>query len=381
MVMQTELPADRSRAIASDGARTFVTLDGLRGIAALAVAARHAPFQWRFAFPGALYESYLAVDFFFVLSGFVLAYAYGDRLRDGMSTRQFMATRLIRLYPLYLLALIFSLTLTAIQLLFGKGGDARIFLNAPFAFLFMPSPFNAAELFPINFPAWSLFFELVANFAFALLAARLSTRSLVAIVSAAALTLLLAVSCGWLGFGTGHGAMDAGPVWRSFGAGFVRVGYSFFAGVLAFRIWQYRPLGARVPSLVTIVILCMILLAWPPFKLQAAFDLLATLLVFPALVLLGANCTPTARMVRWFTWLGSVSYGVYVLQVPLYPFIERRLAKVHVGVSWLQGAACFALVVAVAAIADEYFDRPVRRALTRRLGARHSLTLPRQHDV
>ena len=89
--------------------RTFITLDGLRGVAALAVATRHAPFLWQAGHPtGFLYESYLSVDFFFVLSGFVLAYAYDERFRTGMSARQFMSARLIRLYPLYLFAFLIS---------------------------------------------------------------------------------------------------------------------------------------------------------------------------------------------------------------------------------------------------------------------------------
>ena len=82
-------------------ARTFVTLDGLRGFAAIAIAIRHAPFLWKSNYPTTiLHESYLAVDFFFVLSGFVLAYAYSDRFSTGMSTRQFMIARLIDDVPL-----------------------------------------------------------------------------------------------------------------------------------------------------------------------------------------------------------------------------------------------------------------------------------------
>jgi peptidoglycan/LPS O-acetylase OafA/YrhL len=100
---------------------TFVTLDGLRGIAALAVVTRHAPdfFQqisWVdicdrsipncVTLVGPFFESYLAVDFFFVLSGFVLAHAYERRVLSDMKPRQFLALRLLRLYPLYLLALV-----------------------------------------------------------------------------------------------------------------------------------------------------------------------------------------------------------------------------------------------------------------------------------
>jgi hypothetical protein len=99
------------------GKREFTTLDGMRGIAALAVVTRHAPLYFESVSifvqspmakapiaVGPFFESYLAVDFFFALSGFVLAHAYGHRLATGMSPGRFMAIRLIRLYPLYVVA-------------------------------------------------------------------------------------------------------------------------------------------------------------------------------------------------------------------------------------------------------------------------------------
>jgi peptidoglycan/LPS O-acetylase OafA/YrhL len=82
----------------TDGRHQFVLLDGLRGVAALAVVVTHA----LYFFPPTP-MAYLAVDFFFMLSGFVLAHAYGERLRQGMTAGRFMAIRLIRLYPLYAL--------------------------------------------------------------------------------------------------------------------------------------------------------------------------------------------------------------------------------------------------------------------------------------
>jgi len=77
----------------------FEALDGLRGVAALSVVAAHVYFLFGYAFP----SIDLAVDFFFALSGFVLAHAYGERLRGGMGAGRFMLLRLIRLYPLYIL--------------------------------------------------------------------------------------------------------------------------------------------------------------------------------------------------------------------------------------------------------------------------------------
>lgn len=350
-------------------ARTFVTLDGLRGFAAIAIAIRHAPFLWKSDYPTTiLQESYLAGVFFFVLSGFVLAYAYSDRFSTGMSTRQFMIARLIRLYPLYLLAFIISLTMAAGQLLYGKIDTITLITDALFGILFLPSPFSTMGLFPLNIPAWSLFFELIANFVFGFVGKRLNTYVLVATVFAAAVTLLLAVSFGWLGFGTAHGSMDAGSQWRSICAGLARVIYSFFAGVLVFRLWKASGIDFSLPPIISVAALGAVLLSYPSATYQVLFDLFATLFVFPALVFLGACSIPDRRTARLFEWLGGISYGLYVLQMPLYGYVahavDHTVGNRFSGVSLFWGAASVAFVVVFTIIIDEYFDRPVRRALT-----------------
>jgi peptidoglycan/LPS O-acetylase OafA/YrhL len=365
----TDLPTRQSDRPAADAGRAFVTLDGLRGIAALAIAARHTPFLWPAGFPtGLLRESHLAVDFFFALSGFVLSHAYGKRLASGMSARQFMIVRLIRLYPLYFLALALSLAIAANQLRFGKADASTFLMDALFAGLFLPSPFNEDQLFPLNPPAWSLFFELIANAAFGFLGARLRPWALAAILIPAASILALAVPFGGLGFGTGNGAMDAGWQWPSFGAGLARVAYSFFAGVLVYRLWTAAPPKIALPPVVLAAALCAVLAASPPATNQAAFDLAATLLVFPMLVYLGAASRPGRHAARLFAWLGGISYAVYVLQAPVFSY-SRALALAIGGdfgpVSLFWAAVGLILLVALATIADHYYDRPVRRALTR----------------
>src|ERR1700733_12206690 len=115
-------------------AHRFVTLDGLRGIAAFVVVTTHAGNAVPFETP----RPFLAVDFFFALSGFVLCYAYAGRLRDGLSPPAFLLIRLLRLYPLYILG-------TAIGILAwlaaGHGGElGRPAINIAAAILFLPSP-------------------------------------------------------------------------------------------------------------------------------------------------------------------------------------------------------------------------------------------------
>ena len=222
-------------------------------------------------------------------------------------------------------------------------------------------------LFPMNLPAWSLFFELVVNFVFGLAGKQLNTLILALVIFGASLTLMLAVSFGWLGFGTGYGPMDAGPGWP-IGAGLVRVSYSFFAGVLTHRLWKVHGPKIVLPPTIVVVALCAVLAVYPPESYQVGFDLLATLIVFPAIAFLGASSITGTYTSCLFTFLGNLSYGVYVLQVPLYGLMFSVISKVmgqqFGGVSLILGAISITFVAGVAIIVDRYFDRPVRRKLT-----------------
>jgi peptidoglycan/LPS O-acetylase OafA/YrhL len=364
--------------------RSFVTLDGLRGIAALAVITRHAPAFFAsisiYVQPpgekalvpvGPFFESYLSVDFFFALSGFVLAHAYGRRLRAGMSSLDFMTIRIIRLYPLYLLALGISVVPYLLALIMGAGNTSfsTVAINLVSAILFLPSP-ASSSLFPLNGPAWSLFFELLANGCLALIARRLGNITLLSIVVTAGLVLAGGVAAGMFGFGAaGSGAMADGFEWRTLGAGCLRVAYSFCAGVLIYRIWcSWRP-PINVPSLAVFAALIAILVSHPPERYQAAFDIVITILIFPVLIWFGASSVSSSFAARLFTLLGAASYGVYVLQVPLYSLTFRVLTRVHVDVDhlgWPLAVIFVVFVFAVAVIADVYFDRPVRAMLTAR---------------
>jgi len=117
-----------------------------------------------------------------------------------------------------------------------------------------------------------------------------------------------------------------------------------------------------------VMVLSAILVSNPPEHYQAAFDLIVTLLCFPCLILAGASSAPTGLLARLFTWLGTASYGIYVLQVPIYELAYR--ASSHLGIStlidppWIFGVAFLAVVVAAGVIADKSFDQPVREKLT-----------------
>ena len=369
--------------------RSFTTLDGLRGIAALAVITRHAAAYFSsvsiYVLPnagappisvGPFFESYLAVDFFFVLSGFVLAHAYGERLRHGLSAMQFMAIRLIRLYPLYLLSLVISAIVGWVSLAHGETSPLELTKNLIAGALFLPSPSlrDFDSLFPLNGPAWSLFFELLANLSLGYIGGRLKNTTLFLIVTTAAVALVIAVIGGLFGFGAaGIGSMVDGFEWRSIGAGCLRVAYSFSAGVLVYRVWSIRKPRINVPHFVLVSLLIAILVQNPPEHYRTAFDLVVAILIFPLLIWFGASSVANGVVGRVFTWLGTSSYAVYVLHVPLYNLTLQIIDEISPAnvedfdLYW--GAMFVVFVFVVAMIADRFFDRPVRAMLMARIGS------------
>ena len=149
----------------------FTTLDGLRGVAAICVVMFHRKTWFGVVSPS---NGYMAVDLFFALSGFVIAASYEHRFNYRMTPWEFVKARFIRFYPLYFLGFSCSVILLVTQLFL----DSRIsqqyhrdWYALPFALLAIPSPFVSdigQFVYPLNFPSWSLFFELFVNITYAL---------------------------------------------------------------------------------------------------------------------------------------------------------------------------------------------------------------------
>jgi peptidoglycan/LPS O-acetylase OafA/YrhL len=233
----------------------FVVLDGMRGLAALAVITDHVPSEiMRALLPG----RYLAVDFFFVLSGFVLAHVYGQRLAQGMPVLSFMRVRLIRLYPLYFAAILISAAMAVIIAIKGWEPFAlwQVFTSFVFALLLIPCPPGLSlwpnAPFPLVGPSWSLFFELVINVVFALVGR---------ILTPAVCLVFMALGAGALTLATIAGMDIGGHAWSNILGGLMRVTFGFFAGV-----WLYK-MRARWSA--------------PPLPVWAAFALLFAAMAMP----------------------------------------------------------------------------------------------------
>jgi peptidoglycan/LPS O-acetylase OafA/YrhL len=313
-MLNPAVPAKRS------GTHVYATLDGLRGVAAMLIAIRHAAPL----FPGwELPHSPLAVDMFFVISGFVIASAYDHRLAGGLTPTGFMRLRLIRLYPLYLAGLL--LGLAAGILCWLTGTDPRLnglALAASFllGLFILPSPaiWNN-ETFPLNPPSWSLFFELAINYIYAVAYKKITTSRLIGIVGVHAIFLL-----GITLYGIN---LDEGHSWTYFTVGVARVVFSFSVGLLLFqfrRRFDISSLGA-----ILIIGLAAITLAMP--ELGRWYSLIAVTIWMPAIIFLATAVEPGAAVRRICLLLGQVSYPLYVLHSPAAVIAESALAKAGFG--------------------------------------------------
>jgi len=344
--------------IIDDGSRwagRYVTLDGMRGIAALAVALFHYNIsQAR--------HGYVAVDFFFVLSGFVLCRAYLPRWEAGMGTWAFMKQRFIRLYPLFLVGLIVT-TISAISNRYTGKGDVydygMIAASLSFNVLMLPSPVTNT-LFPLNVPAWSLFFELLANAALVMVLFRLPKVGLLAVCGFCAWWYVPVVIANEGG--------NLGAVWAQVGTSVVRTALSFTAGVLIGKLPQPETRRAGWAGMACLVAIAVILLLDPPAIPPAYYDLACALVLFPLLVWIGARCEPP-RIVAPLAWfLGEVSYAVYAVHWALMQ--PLRYFKDDLGYEpVLMGAVFLGCCVTLAWLSVRFIDAPIRRALNRRLGS------------
>src|ERR1700723_541946 len=264
--MNVAITVDRT----SGGKEHFEVLDGLRGSAAFLIVLFQA-FNYPFDFSPPLHvmhHAYLAVDFFFGLSGFVVAYAYDDRW-TRMTTLQFFRIRLIRLHPLVLI----GATLGLLGYIFDPFGKATNHTAAPMlllayvtSLLLLPSPpvgGRAEETQALNGPAWSLMQEYLGNIAYALILRRLRAITLGIIFGVTGLLLIWVANT--------KGSLDGGWGYPEIWMAPLRLTVSFVMGLWLYRIQSRirRPkIGLLALSIVLIVVFQM-----PKFPGVSGFSL------------------------------------------------------------------------------------------------------------
>ena len=358
----------------------YELLDGLRGVAAVLVVCFHL----LEAHSGGnhlnqiINHGYLAVDFFFMLSGYVIGYAYDDRW-DHMSMWSFFKRRLVRLHPLVILGSLFGVALFYFQksAIFPKLEGtpvSTLLLVMLLGCTLLPLPLKYdirgwTEIHPLNGPAWSLYFEYIGNILYALVIRRVPTF---------ALAFLVAVAGGFTichGVTSPTGDMVGGWAlnWEQQSIGFIRLAYPFAMGLLMARLgWKIRVKGAFGWA----SLLLFVILALPRFGGTSAYwvnglyEALAIIFVFPVIVLIGAGGTTVGKISSaTCKFFGDISYPIYITHFPMIliytAWAANTQATIAQGLPWM--ILCVVLSITVAFIALEFYDKPLRRWLTDRI--------------
>lgn len=380
-----------SSGVFADSRPHYELLDGLRGVAALSVLVYHIfeGFAFAEAFNGegsgiitTFNHAHIAVDFFFILSGFVISYAYDGRWHK-MSLKGFFTRRLIRLHPMLIAgALIGAATFFADDCRQWNGTvtPALWVVAAMFLTMFMIPALPGApcevrgngEMYPLNGPGWSLFFEYLGNIVYALVIRRLHTKAV------ATLAVVLAVAHAWFFIGDVSGYDGVSVGWTlegvNFAGGLLRMLFPFTMGVLLARV--FKP--CRIKHAFGISTAILIAVFAVPYitpvegvSLNSLYEFVCITFVFPAIVWIGAcgSCKDNVGG-RVNKFLGDISYPLYIVHYPLmYLFyrwlIEKRLYTF--GETWGIAFTVILISILLAYTLLKIYDEPVRRKLAKRL--------------
>ena len=353
-------------------------LDGLRGIAALMVVCFHL-FE---AFATShldqrINHGYLAVDFFFILSGFVVGYAYDDRWKK-MTVAEFLKRRFIRLHPMVVMGAVIGAVMFYFQ-----GCSVWDVSTVSISMLLVATLLNAllipaapgseirglGEMYPLNGPSWSLFFEYIGNILYAFFIRKLPTRALSVLVLLAGCGLAAFAIWGPLGDICVGFAMDG----VNMTGGSLRLLFAFSAGLLLSRV--FKPIHIKgafwICSLAVVALLSVPRIGGSEHLwMNGLYDTVCAVVFFPLLVYLGASGKTTDKITtRVCKFLGDISYPLYMVH---YPFIYLYYAWVkNENLTFEQSlpgaAALVAGSVILAYLCLKLYDEPVRRFLTKRL--------------
>lgn len=355
----------------------YIILDGLRGIAALMILGYHLFEAVAFA-AGApeqkMFHGFLAVDFFLILSGFVMGYAYDERWKE-MSIKGFIKRRLIRLHPMVVMGVLIGLVVFICQgCMKWDGSQApllHVVLGTVLALLMLPSPLSTdlrgnTEMFPLNGPHWSLFFEYIGSLMYALLLRRLSTKALkiwVAVSAAAMLAMGLLGPDGSIAYG-----WSSQPV--NMLGGFLRMNFAYPAGLLLARLFrEKKPSTVKLPIFLICTCALIAFLCFPSVgSANIWYEAACVMIAFPAIIWLGARGNVAEGFgLKAVKGLGGISYPLYAIH---YPFIYLYIGWIGSGkhpfgpYEWCTPAAIAAICIAAAVLCLKFYDLPVRKWLT-----------------
>jgi peptidoglycan/LPS O-acetylase OafA/YrhL len=362
----------------------YALLDGLRGVAALLVVWYHVFEGFQFAGNKPVIDfinhGYLAVDFFFILSGFVVGYAYDSRWGKTLTLGGFFRRRLIRLQPMVIMGAVIgavSFLLSGMERWDGTHATLWLtFLAFVCGCLMLPAlpgmPREVrgnGEMFPLNGPCWSLFFEYVGNIVYALFIRRLSTRLL------AVLSFALCCALAWFAVTDQSGYGTIGVGWTvdrtNILGGMLRMLCPFTMGVLMSRL--FKPLRQARGAFWTSAALLLAIFHIPytysdgALSLNGMFEAACIIAVFPLVVWYAASGKTTdIASTRICRFLGDISYPLYIVHYPImYAFymwlIKTRQYTLYE--TWPAALAAVTASIILAWLCLKLYDMPVRKWL------------------
>ena len=368
----------------SDSKPHYALLDGLRGVAAMLVVWYHVFEGFQFAGNKPVIDfinhGYLTVDFFFMLSGFVIGYAYDDRWGKSLTMSGFFRRRLIRLHPMVMLGALIgaiSFLLTSMERWDGTHSTLLLTLIALVcSWLMIPAlpgmqrdVRGNGEMFPLNGPCWSLFFEYIGNILYAIIIRRLSTRAL------AWLTALLCCALTWFAVTNQSGYGSIGVGWTvdttNLLGGTLRMLCPFTIGMLMSRV--FKPIKNVRGAFWICTIILLVLFHVPfidggtPMSLNGIFEVACIICIFPIIVWLGASGTTTDNTSRRICrFLGDISFPLYIVHYPLMYAFYMWLIKTELytfSETWPIAISTMACSVCIAWLSLRFYDEPVRKWL------------------
>lgn len=368
----------------------FEILDGLRGVAAMIVVAFHL-FETYSSGPSdqILNHGYLAVDFFFVLSGFVIGYAYDDRW-GRMTTWGFFKRRLIRLQPMVILGTLIG----AFWFYFSAAPGFELVMQTPWwkllvimilGCIMFPTPPSMdirgwKEINSLNGAQWSLLWEYIANILYALVVRRFNMIALsVMVILSAFLTIDLSLDLDVFGLlevrnyakYTVIGGFGLTP--DQIYIGVCRLLYPFFGGLLLYRLSKWR-INLRRGGMLWCSLAVAATLVVPHIGgethawLNGLYCALVILIVYPAIVAAGAGSELKGKKTTAVCkFLGMISYPLYITHYPMI-YVQMNWAAQHadapLGTHIWVAVSIFIAAVAVAYASVKVYDLPIREWLS-----------------
>ena len=388
----------------------YILLDGLRGVAALMVLWYHVFEGFAFA-KGSVIETFnhghLGVDFFFLLSGFVISYAYDDRWKSrqrstvkSLSLKDFFKRRLIRLHPMLVMGAFIGLICFLLQGGVKWDGSSTPIHWTLIAFVltlfFIPAYPGAsydirgnAEMFPLNGPSWSLFFEYIGNILYALFIRKLSNKMLTVLVGATGILWIWFVAFDISGYDM------IGIGWTldvvNFFGGLLRMMFPFTLGMLMARLFSQRTTDNRQQSfftnnifwIATIVLFALFSVpyisgedvtnrvpALANISLNGIYELFCIMVVFPLIVWIAAlsDSAQSKFTLRISKFLGDLSYPLYIVHYPVMYLFYAWLIKNQyftLGETWQMVILVLTVCIVLAYACLKLYDEPIRKKLSK----------------